>query len=50
VQQLLGHASVETTQQYLFAAENWHEELPTTLRRAAAELVTAPRPTEGVDA
>jgi integrase len=50
VQQLLGHASVETTQQYLFAAENWHEELPTTLRRAAAELVTASRPTEGVDA
>jgi integrase len=50
VQQLLGHASVETTQQYLFAAENWHEELPLTLRDAAAELVRAPRLGTGVEA
>jgi integrase len=39
VQQLLGHASIETTQQYLFAAERWHEELPAGLRGAASALV-----------
>lgn len=40
VRQLLGHASIETTQKYIYAAEIWQEEAPNALRRVA-EAVTA---------
>jgi integrase len=50
VQQLLGHASLQTTQQYLFAAEQWHEELPAGLRRAAASLVNTRTGEQGASA
>lgn len=33
VRQLLGHASIETTQKYLYAAEIWEKEAPSALRR-----------------
>ncbi|HEY2579463.1 MAG TPA: hypothetical protein VGI74_24400 [Streptosporangiaceae bacterium] len=36
VQQLLGHASPETTQRYLYAAERYTDELPAALREHAA--------------
>lgn len=39
VRQLLGHASIETTQKYIYAAEIWQEEAPNALRRVA-EAVT----------
>lgn len=39
VRQLLGHASIETTQKYIYAAEIWEEEAPSALRRVA-EAVT----------
>lgn len=39
VTQLLGHADVSTTQQYLYAAERYTEELPTALRAVAANTV-----------
>ncbi|MFR9779246.1 tyrosine-type recombinase/integrase [Micromonospora sp. MS34] len=39
VMELLGHASMNTTQDYLFAAETWTEDVPTVLRRTAADLV-----------
>ncbi|KUG55498.1 hypothetical protein AVL61_05025 [Kocuria rosea subsp. polaris] len=40
VRQLLGHASIETTQKYIYAAEIWQEEAPSALRRVA-EAVTS---------
>lgn len=40
VQQLLGHASVETTQKYLYAAETWHAEVPQSLRGLAANFAS----------
>lgn len=39
VMQLLGHASVETTQHYLFAAERYSVELPAALRSLLAGSV-----------
>lgn len=39
VKELLGHASVETTHRYLYAAETWREEVPAALRVVAAETV-----------
>ena len=39
VKQLLGHASVETTMHYLYAAETWEEDLPAVLAATTAELV-----------
>lgn len=39
VKELLGHASVQTTQHYLFAAETWTEELPRALATTAADLI-----------
>ncbi|MGG5171248.1 tyrosine-type recombinase/integrase [Pseudarthrobacter sp. J1738] len=39
VKELLGHASVSTTYQYLFAAETWQGEVPRALRSLASELV-----------
>jgi integrase len=36
VQELLGHANIETTHRYLFAAERYSEQLPTALREAVA--------------
>ncbi|CAN5132055.1 hypothetical protein BH09ACT11_BH09ACT11_15520 [soil metagenome] len=39
VKELLGHASIETTQRYLYAAETWREEVPAALRVVAAETV-----------
>ncbi len=39
VKRLLGHASLETTQIYLYAAEHWNDELPSALRSIAAETV-----------
>lgn len=39
VMQLLGHASVETTQKYLFAAERYSVELPAALRSLLAGSV-----------
>lgn len=39
VKQLLGHADVKTTYEYLYAAETWHDEVPRTLRSIAAGLV-----------
>lgn len=53
VTQLLGHADVSTTQQYLYAAERYTEELPTALRAVAANSVghdEAPTAMEGEDA
>ncbi|MBT2522775.1 hypothetical protein [Arthrobacter sp. ISL-28] len=39
VKELLGHASVSTTYQYLYAAETWQGEVPRALRSLAAGLV-----------
>lgn len=39
VLELLGHASLLTTQRYLFAAETWNEDVPAALRHIAANLV-----------
>lgn len=39
VKELLGHADVSTTYDYLYAAETWQEEVPRTLRSIAAGLV-----------
>lgn len=39
VKELLGHASVETTHRYLYAAETWRDEVPTALRVVATETV-----------
>jgi integrase len=39
VQQLLGHADVSTTYQYLYAAETWEDEVPAALRFRAAQLI-----------
>ena len=45
VMQLLGHASAETTQRYLYAAERYSEELPAALKKVAT--VSASRAGEG---
>lgn len=39
VKELLGHADVSTTYDYLYAAETWQEEVPRALRSIAAGLV-----------
>jgi integrase len=39
VMQLLGHANMETTLDYLYAAERWTEELPNAFRSSALRLV-----------
>jgi integrase len=46
VKDLLGHASMNTVHDYLFAAETWTQEVPLALRQSAAALVghTSPEP------
>jgi site-specific recombinase XerD len=39
VKELLGHASVETTHRYLYAAETWQEDIPNVLREVAVQTV-----------
>lgn len=41
VMQLLGHASMETTQRYLYAAERYDQSLPDALRRVASGTIGA---------
>lgn len=44
IMQLLGHSNIETTLDYLYAAERWTEEFPNALRLSAMRLLT-PQPT-----
>lgn len=39
IKELLGHASVQTTMHYLYAAETWTEDVPAALAATAAELI-----------
>ncbi len=39
VKELLGHASMETTHRYLYAAETWQEDIPNVLREVAVQTV-----------
>lgn len=50
VKELLGHANVATTYQYLYAAETWQSEVPRALRSLASGLVghTAQNPGDDV--
>lgn len=48
VMQLLGHANIETTLDYLYAAERWTDELPNALRLSAVRLF-APKAVSGID-
>jgi integrase len=41
VQQLLGHADVETTMRYLYAAERYTEQLPAALRQSVGASLGA---------
>lgn len=43
VKELLGHANLSTTHQYLYAAQTWHEDVPTALTGAALLLLNPDR-------
>lgn len=49
VMELLGHASLKTTQEYLYAAETWEEDVPSALRSMAASLVGHDKPSPGAE-
>jgi hypothetical protein len=50
LKELLGHASVETTMHYLYAAETWTEDVPSALAATAAELIGHTKEDPGPDA